>query len=47
MDQVKLKAARPRFCALSNLKLAAAGFTMPDWDDALRRCLAGRELTPS
>jgi dTDP-4-dehydrorhamnose reductase len=34
-----LKAARPRYCALSNAKLAAAGVTMPDWPDALRRHL--------
>jgi len=39
---VKLIAARPRFCALSNRKLAAAGFTMPTWQDALRRWLAAR-----
>ena len=35
-------AARPRFCALSNRKLAAAGFEMPAWQDALRRWLAAR-----
>jgi len=34
---VKLKAPRPRYCALSNAKLAAAGFEMPTWQDALRR----------
>jgi dTDP-4-dehydrorhamnose reductase len=43
MEQVPLKATRPRFCALDNGKLAAAGFTMPSWQDALRRWLAGRE----
>jgi dTDP-4-dehydrorhamnose reductase len=42
MEQVTLKAARPRFCALSNAKLAAAGFPMPPWTDALRRWLAAR-----
>jgi len=42
LEQVAFKAARPRFCALANRKLAAAGFTMPAWDDALRRWLAGR-----
>lgn len=42
LDQVAFKAPRPRFCALANRKLAATGFTMPAWDDALRRWLAGR-----
>jgi dTDP-4-dehydrorhamnose reductase len=42
MDQMKLKAPRPRYCALSVAKLAAAGFTMPEWRDALRRWLATR-----
>lgn len=41
MDQMTLKAARPRFCALSNRKLADAGFAMPPWQDALERWLAG------
>lgn len=43
MDQVGLKARRPRFCALANRKLAAAGFPMPTWHDALRRWLAHPE----
>ena len=42
MDQLELKAARPRFCALANRKLAATGFTMPTWNDALRRWLTER-----
>ena len=46
LDTVQLKAVRPRFCALSNRKLAAAGFMMPSWQDALRRWHASRELTP-
>lgn len=37
-----LPASRPRFCALSNAKLAAAGFTMPAWRDALQRWLERR-----
>jgi dTDP-4-dehydrorhamnose reductase len=41
-DQVALKASRPRYSALSSDKLAAAGFPMPDWRDALRRWLAVR-----
>lgn len=42
MDQLKLKAPRPRYCALSVAKLEAAGFRMPEWQDALRRWLATR-----
>jgi dTDP-4-dehydrorhamnose reductase len=42
IDQVRLKAARPRFCALSNDKLARAGFVMPRWEDALDRWLETR-----
>jgi dTDP-4-dehydrorhamnose reductase len=37
MADVKLKARRPRNCALSNQKLAEAGISMPTWQDALRR----------
>jgi dTDP-4-dehydrorhamnose reductase len=37
--QVKLRAERPRYCALDNGKLAAAGFPMPSWQDALGRWL--------
>ena len=42
MDQMKSKAPRPRYCALSVDKLAGAGFSMPAWPDALRRWLATR-----
>jgi len=41
VDEVKLVAPRPRFAALSNRKLAAAGFAMPSWQDAIRRHLQG------
>jgi dTDP-4-dehydrorhamnose reductase len=34
-----LKAPRPKYCALSNERLTAAGATMPSWQDALRRYL--------
>jgi len=37
------RAARPRFCALSNRKLEAAGCTMPAWNDALQRWLTARQ----
>jgi dTDP-4-dehydrorhamnose reductase len=36
---VPMRAQRPRFCALDNRKLAAAGFPMPAWQDAVRRWL--------
>jgi dTDP-4-dehydrorhamnose reductase len=36
---VRLRAERPKYCALSNAKLAAAGITMPAWQDALARYL--------
>jgi dTDP-4-dehydrorhamnose reductase len=39
---VPMKARRPQYAALSNAKLARAGFDMPSWEDALRRYLAGR-----
>jgi dTDP-4-dehydrorhamnose reductase len=39
LADVRLRAARPQFCALSNAKLAAAGVTMPTWQDALARYL--------
>lgn len=39
---VKLRASRPAYAALSNAKLARAGYTMPSWQDALRRHLDRR-----
>ncbi len=39
VDEVKLVAARPKFAALSNRKLAAAGYPMPSWQDAIGRYL--------
>lgn len=39
---VPLRAPRPRFAALSNAKLAAAGIAMPSWQDALARYVAER-----
>jgi len=41
-DRVTMKAARPVYCALSPGKLAAAGFEMPSWGDALDRWLRAR-----
>lgn len=42
VDDVQMRAERPRFCALDPGKLAATGFTMPPWQDALRRWLSVR-----
>jgi dTDP-4-dehydrorhamnose reductase len=44
---VKLRAARPQYCALSNEKLRAAGAAMPDWRDALGRYLQGVRREPA
>ena len=46
LEELALRAPRPRFCALSNRKLASAGIELPDWRDALARyarirCRAG------
>lgn len=38
-EDMKLRAARPRYCALSNAKLRSVGIEMPTWQDALRRWL--------
>jgi len=39
MADARLRAARPKYCALSNEKLRAAGVAMPTWQDGLRRYL--------
>ena len=40
LAEVALPAPRPRYCALSNEKLRAAGVDMPTWQDALERHLS-------
>jgi dTDP-4-dehydrorhamnose reductase len=40
VKDLSLRAARPQYAALSNQKLAAAGFTMPTWQDAIGRYLS-------
>jgi dTDP-4-dehydrorhamnose reductase len=40
VDNVALRAARPRFAALDNSKLASVGIVMPHWRDALDRYMA-------
>jgi dTDP-4-dehydrorhamnose reductase len=42
MNQVEMKALRPRFCALANGKLATTGFAMPSWQDAIARWMQTR-----
>ena len=42
MGAQALAARRPKYCALDTAKLAAAGFRMPPWQDALTRWLAVR-----
>lgn len=39
LASAKLRAPRPRYCALSPAKLRAAGIDMPPWQDALARYL--------
>jgi dTDP-4-dehydrorhamnose reductase len=39
MADMRLRAERPLYCALSNQKLASAGVTMPTWQDAIGRYL--------
>jgi dTDP-4-dehydrorhamnose reductase len=39
MSDVKLRAERPKFCALSNAKLLSLGIEMSPWQDALQRHL--------
>jgi dTDP-4-dehydrorhamnose reductase len=40
LESVQLKARRPRYCALSNQKLAQAGIRLSHWRDALRGYIA-------
>jgi dTDP-4-dehydrorhamnose reductase len=42
MADARLRAERPRYCALANDKLAGAGVVMPSWEDALARYLRDR-----
>ncbi|MPY89837.1 MAG: dTDP-4-dehydrorhamnose reductase [Luteitalea sp.] len=37
INDVTLRARRPRYCALANEKLRRAGVSMPRWEDALTR----------
>lgn len=42
LADLRLRAARPAYCALSNAKLAAAGVPMPAWEDAVARYASRR-----
>lgn len=44
MGDAKLIAPRPKFAALDNSKLTAAGIPMPTWQEALKRYVATLEL---
>ena len=44
VHDVRFKARRPQFCALSPRKLASAGFAMPHWQDAMQRWLQARAI---
>ena len=46
LADMRLRASRPQFCALSNGKLQAAGIAMPAWQDALRRYLESMAELP-
>ncbi len=41
-NDVDVRATRPKFCALSNAKIVAAGARLPTWEDAVRRYLTAR-----
>ena len=41
LETAALKAPRPKYCAMDNAKLKAAGIEMPTWQDALKRHLLG------
>jgi dTDP-4-dehydrorhamnose reductase len=43
--ETKMRAQRPRYCALSNGKLRAAGVSMPAWQDALARYVSSVSVT--
>ena len=39
LETARLRARRPRYCAMSNARLAAAGIRMPAWEEALEEFL--------
>lgn len=47
LAEITLRAQRPRYCALANDKLRAAGVQMPTWQDALAREIRARSSQPA
>lgn len=47
LESAGLKARRPRYCALSNARLASIGIVMPPWQDALERHIRTLQIDPS
>ncbi len=45
LEEMALRAPRPKYCALSSDKLAATGITMPTWQDAIARYARSRLST--
>lgn len=44
---LRLRAQRPRYCALSNRKLTSLGISMTTWQDALGQYIESRRMTES
>jgi dTDP-4-dehydrorhamnose reductase len=44
VKDVTLRAARPQYAAMSNAKLARAGYVMPAWQDAIARYLGAAHV---
>lgn len=44
VSQLTTAARRPQFCALSNMKIRAGGFELPDWQSAVERHLRSRTV---
>ena len=42
MNDKRMKARRPKFCVLSNAKLAKVGIEIPNWKDAVKRYVKQR-----
>ena len=42
LEEMALRAPRPKYCALSSAKLAAAGIAMPTWQEAVARYAKSR-----
>jgi dTDP-4-dehydrorhamnose reductase len=47
LETVSLRAPRPKYCALSNARLASLGISMPTWQNGLRRYINSQFPTAS